>query len=368
MDVILECSENQAYLEEQIITYLGNKRALLDLIEEGVKIAKKELKVDKLKSIDIFSGSGIVARFLKQHSSYLIANDLEDYSRVINSCYLSNIDDELKRNLVKAHKKLTDNIIKNLHNDGFIRKIYSPKDDKNIKQDDRVFYTNYNASYIDTARQIIEKSKYKKYFLAPLLYEASVKVNTSGVFKGFYKNKNGIGQFGGEGLNALSRIMGQISLPMPIFSNYNVPFDVIQKDANVLAGEIDCDLCYIDPPYNQHPYGSNYFMLNLIVNYKEPNNISKVSGIPQGWNKSIYNVKSKASQAMFELISKLKAKVILISYNNEGFISEESFIKELSKFGKLKVLEKKYNSFRASRNLHIRAKYTSEKLYILIKE
>ena len=32
----------------------------------------------------------------------------------------------------------------------------------------------------------------------------------------------------------------------------------------------DLDLAYFDPPYNQHPYGSNYFMLNLLVHYRRP--------------------------------------------------------------------------------------------------
>ena len=35
----------------------------------------------------------------------------------------------------------------------------------------------------------------------------------------------------------------------------------------------------LDPPYNQHPYGSNYFMLNLICDYREPVEISAVSAI-----------------------------------------------------------------------------------------
>lgn len=359
--------ENKAYLSEQIITYLGNKRSLLGFIEKGVKYAKTELKKDKLSSVDLFSGSGIVARFLKQHSSYLIANDLESYSKAINECYLSNISDDLYKELEIEHKKLKEQIINNFNENGFIRELYSPKDELNITQNDRAFYTNYNASYIDTARLLLENHKYKKYFLAPLLYEASVKVNTSGVFKGFYKNKNGIGEWGGSGKNALSRIIANIELAMPIFSNHNVPFNVFWQDANVLANELDCDLCYIDPPYNQHPYGSNYFMLNLITNYIKPQDISKVSGITKDWNKSVYNSKKTASESFFELINNLKAKIILISYNNEGIISEDEFKNTLLKFGSLNILEQKYNTFRASRNLNNRKIHVKEILYILKK-
>ena len=157
-------------------------------------------------------------------------------------------------------------------------------------------------------------------------------------------------------------------MPLPVFSNFSVPFSVEQKDANKLAGELEkCDICYLDPPYNQHPYGSNYFMLNLIAKYERPNEISQVSGIAQGWNKSVYNKKTRAAEAFFDLISKLKAKFVLISFNNEGFIDKSEFIKNLEKFGKLNILEKKYNTFRGSRNLNNRKIYVTEILYILKK-
>ncbi|MCL1888068.1 MAG: DNA adenine methylase, partial [Kiritimatiellaeota bacterium] len=77
-------------MQTQIITYIGNKRALLPFIGRGVKEAQRRLQKDRLCSLDLFSGSGVVARYLKQYSSRLIANDLEDYSRVCNACYLTN--------------------------------------------------------------------------------------------------------------------------------------------------------------------------------------------------------------------------------------------------------------------------------------
>jgi adenine-specific DNA-methyltransferase len=45
---------------------------------------------------------------------------------------------------------------------GFISELYAPKDDKNIKADERVFYTSRNAMYIDTVRQIIGKLPQKE--------------------------------------------------------------------------------------------------------------------------------------------------------------------------------------------------------------
>ncbi|MBR5185464.1 MAG: DNA adenine methylase, partial [Akkermansia sp.] len=82
--------ENPRFLQEQIITYLGNKRRLLDFIGRAVVQVRERLGGRQLRSFDAFSGSGIVSRFLKQHSSLLYTNDLEDYSRILNTCYLSN--------------------------------------------------------------------------------------------------------------------------------------------------------------------------------------------------------------------------------------------------------------------------------------
>ena len=81
------------YFNEQIITYLGNKRSLLKEINPLIVEVLKKLNKEKIVTLDIFSGSGIVARLLKQYSSLVIANDLEKYSELINSVFLSNTNE-----------------------------------------------------------------------------------------------------------------------------------------------------------------------------------------------------------------------------------------------------------------------------------
>lgn len=360
-------SENPAFLKEQIITYLGNKRSLLGLIDEAISDIKADMKHDKISFADVFSGSGVVSRLAKKHAKMIFANDLESYSRIINECYLSNFTSELELGILKFHSTLSKiNELKA----GFITELYAPKDDENIKRAERVFFTRKNAMFIDTMRDEISKLPrvFQKFFIAPLIYEASVHNNTGGVFKGFYKGKNGIGKFGGEKANALGRIKGEIRLKMPVFSNFSCDFSVSQKDAADFAKDCErVDIAYFDPPYNQHPYGSNYFMLNLIAQYKKPKDISKVSGIPKEWNKSVYNKKAKAKESFFELLASFKAKYLLISFNNEGYISRADFEAFGAKIGKLNVIEQKYNAYRASRNLSSRSIHTTEYLYIIKK-
>ncbi len=316
-------NENPLYLKNQILTYIGNKRALLGLIEQGVSYAKDALNKDKFSVGDLFAGSGIVSRYLKQHANYIVANDLELYSKIVNDCYLYNADEEFKEHLKASFRAFLRRVRQDLQ-PGFITELYAPKDDLDIQANERVFYTRKNAIFIDSVMREIKKlhPDMQKFFIAPLLYEASTHANTGGVFKGFYKNRQNIGQFGGEGRNALKRILGEIKLPLPVFSNFNVPYSVYDMDANRLVNELDkLDIIYLDPPYNQHPYGSNYFMLNLIARYKKPEKISKVAGISTDWNRSVYNQKAKAGEAFFDLINKLKAKIVLISFHSAGFIS-----------------------------------------------
>lgn len=360
---------DSAYFNDQIITYIGNKRSLLKEINPILLNISKKLGNKKLKTVDLFSGSGIVARLLKQYSEIVVANDLEKYSQLINSVYLSNKSEFDQAIFNKYLNILNDKVNTNLMS-GIISKLYAPNDDLNIKIGERVFYTRENAMLIDTYRHYIEEiipKNMQKYFFASLITEASIHVNTSGVFKGFYKDKKtGIGKFGGTAENALSRIKGKISIKEPILSNINSKYEVYNEDAVELSQKLkDFDLVYLDPPYNQHPYGSNYFMLNLILDNKMPDKTSRVSGIPENWNRSVFNKKNEALEAMEKIISTLDSKYILISYNNEGFIKYEDMVEMLNKYGVVKVKNILYNTFRGCRNLNKRELHTHEYLFLL---
>ena len=362
--------ENKEYLNKQIITYLGNKRSLLDEIEEEIIKIKEKLNKEKITACDLFSGSGIVARMLKQHCTKIIANDLEDYSYLINRCYLSNKKDF---NFAEYNKYLNYLLYKCQSEpyEGIITKTYAPKDENNITTEDRVFYTRENSIFIDSFRKHLEDVPlpYKDFLLCQLVTEASIHTNTSGVFKGFYKSREtGLGMYGGIGQNALKRIKGKIEIKSPVFSEYESEYLVTKMDAIELAKQIVADVVYIDPPYNQHPYGSNYFMLNVIINNAITSEISKVSGIPNNWNRSVFNYKKSALYSFEKIISDLKTSYIVISYNNEGFITYEQMVNMLKKYGKVEARRIKYNTFRGSRNLRERNLYTNEYLFILEKE
>lgn len=366
---------DQAFTNQTMMTCIGNKRKFLSNIESIINEIKQLLNKDNLNIFDAFSGSTIISRMLSYHAKKIITNDLEYYSYIMANCYLNTPSktDQIK---INNHINEINNMIgENNFIEGIISNNYAPKDTYSIKDGERCFFTRENALIIDTIRKYIDdniEEKYKYYILGCLLVKSSIHNNTGGHFKSFYKSKaTGIGCWGGDGENSIGRIKGIIKLETIIWNNSNkYELETYNMDTNELIKQLDDDLdvIYIDPPYNLHPYGSNYFMLNTIAQNKLGEHISKISGIPYNWNKSNYNYKKTAITSMKSLleIGLQKSKYIILSYNNEGIIKKEEW-DEIFKMYNVKHYNFIYDTYKASRNLKKRANKVVEYIYLISK-
>jgi adenine-specific DNA-methyltransferase len=365
-----ERSEDPRFLKEQLVTYIGNKRSLLPQIQEAVSMVAAELG-RKPRALDAFAGSGVVSRLFKSAASEVVSNDLEAYARVLGECYLADGEEVPWERLEEAICDLNADAA-GAEPNGFVERLYAPADDDDIQPGERVFYTRDNARRLDFFAQEIARLEddLRPYLFGPLLSSASVHANTAGVFKGFYKDREtGLGRFGGKGEDALSRIKGRIELKPPILSRYRTPHRVLQTDANLLPGLVgEVDLAYLDPPYNQHPYGSNYFMLNLLVDYREPKETSAVSGIPTDWSRSDYNVRKKTEPLLRDLVQRSPARFLLISFNDEGYVPPDALHEMLREVGAVREFRTLYNAYRGSRNLRNRSLHVTEHLYLVDRE
>ena len=365
-------SEDPIYLSTQLITYIGNKRALLGHIARMIAIIKKRLGRKTLRAFDVFTGSGIVSRFLKAHSEFIVVNDLEDYAAAIGRCYLQNKTEVdtiyLDRIVADMNRRIKNDAIE----PGFIREFYAPKDENQIEKGDRCFYTVENAERIDRYRCMINEvePELQDLLLGPLLSAASIHTNTSGMFSSFYKNKEtGLGQFGGTHQDALDRICAPIIMESPILSRFECEYEVIQGDANLAALQVkDLDLAYLDPPYNGHSYSGKYFMLNLIAHYRRPDRITPGSGIPFDKYRSGYNSKKNALPLFKQLVNRLDARYLLISFSDEGFISPNEMITVLKRYGKIETFKIPYTTFRAARNRRQLSPQVTEYLFLVEKK
>jgi adenine-specific DNA-methyltransferase len=369
-DLADERVEDARFLTDQLITYIGNKRALLKPIDRAVASVADRIG-RPLHTLDAFSGSGVVSRLLKRYSGSMVVNDIEPYAAVLSHCYLANREsvpvDQVEQTVNDFNMVVEDSP----STGGFIEELYAPRRDDDIQLGERVFYTRDNARRLDHFAKLIRQTPetIRPFLLAPLLSAASIHANTAGVFKGFYKDRNtGIGRFGGAGQDALARIKGKIQLQVPVLSEFSAEVSVHTSHANDLVRQAGpLDLAYFDPPYNQHPYGSNYFMLNLLTKYEQPSEISEVSGIPTDWQRSNYNVRKMSREMMRDLVEATDARFLLISFNDEGFIEPETMLRMLSDVGEVTEYQVAYNTFRGSRNLRNRNTHVTEHLYLVEK-
>jgi adenine-specific DNA-methyltransferase len=129
---------------------------------------------------------------------------------------------------------------------------------------------------------------------------------------------------------------------------------IYRQDTNLLVKNISADIVYIDPPYNSRQYSRFYHILENLAKWDKP----KLYGIalkPEAENMSDYcrvNAKSK----FVELIKDLKAKYIVVSYNNtyepksdssKNKISLDDIRNILENKGSTKIFEKDYRFFTA---------------------
>lgn len=363
----------QEYLTKQIIAYIGNKRKLLSLIYRALESTGLEIKAG-LKFFDVFAGSGVVSRFAKSLNFEVYSNDWEYYSYIINSAYIGINKKELAE-LFGSEENFS-NLLDKINTlplpaetEQYVAKYYAPKELDYKKADyktERLFYTRQNALAIDKIRNYIEETyppgnitpddlKRRNILLANLLYEAATHNNTSGVFKACHK------EFGGHGKDALKRILGRIELNELVLIDSDFPAHIFQEDANNLVKKMpQVDIAYLDPPYNQHQYGSNYHMLNTIAKWdhipvgfetKEDGSLKEKAGIRHDWidTRSNYCYKEPAVSAFEDLIENLNARFILISYSTDGIIPFEELQRICLKKGKVSIITNEYTTYRGGK-------------------
>ena len=343
-------------LKELKLNYIGSKKSLLSFIEEA--ISKCELK-DRKETIvlcDIFSGTGAVGRHFKDRFS-IIANDLESYSSALANHYILNHKEIKIKKYVQALNKL-DGI-----KDGFIFNNYCPSGklslvDKKTKEGtvqlNRMYFSDENGQIIDEARILVDSwleskeiNKKQYAYLIAIILEASDKVaNTASVYGAFLKQIKKTAQ---------QRIdFRELDYIVTPYSH-----KVYNEDANELIKKIKGTVLYLDPPYNQRQYGSNYHILNTISKYDNPT-LKGVTGMrdytPSKW------CRAKNVEEEFEaMISNANFEYILFSYSSESIMSQERIESIMSEYGEYSFIQKDYGRFKADKESETR-NYTADRV------
>jgi adenine-specific DNA-methyltransferase len=244
-----------------------------------------------------------------------------------------------------------------------------------------MFFTRHNGGRIDAMRERVRawesegmiSAEERSYLLAALIYATSYVSNTSGVFKGFHRG------WGGATRTALYRILAPIRLSPPLTFDNDQDNLVTALDAQELAERLPAvapgyELAYLDPPYNQHPYGSNYHVLNTVALGDEPPVSGSITGardksaIRRDWRterRSAYNYRHEALPALDRLLATLTARHILVSYSTDGLIPLESLLAVAAGRGHLDVVTRRYKRYRVSSQRYSPRGHTVEFVLII---
>ena len=370
------------YLTTQLIAYIGNKRALIPFLKDVFIDLDKQHPVTRFS--DPFAGSGAVSRLGKALGFSVLANDWETYSYIINSCHIG-VDKSKIDGMFLANGGV-EAVFEGLQGlpplkTGYISTYFAP--DSTERADyrrERLFYTRENGIFIDTVREGIEdlypgwdlspvQLREKQVLLAALLYQAATHANTSGVFKAYHKG------FGGHGGDALSRITRPMQLQQPVLIDGAGPCFVTAMDAAEAVAGKSFDLCYLDPPYNQHQYGSNYHLLNTIAKWDKPDqpltldpdgSLANKGGIRKDWKltRSDFCYRNKSVPAFRKLLDGIDARYIVLSYNTEGIMPYEEMLAILSERGNVRLYSSEYVTYRGGRQSISRKTHNVEFLLV----
>jgi len=282
-----------------LIKYIGSKRALIPAILKAMRAAGSARSV-----IDLFSGTSRVGHALKAAGYRVLANDHNAYAATLARCYVqADAEDVLDaaRMLVREFNRLPANA-------GYFTETYCIRSR---------FFQPKNGERIDAIREAIAAKGLEPDLEAVMLVslmEAADRVDsTTGLQMAYLK------EWAPRAFNDL-----ELRVPHVLPRAANGRGQATCLDAFDAARTLDVDAAYIDPPYNQHSYLGNYHIWESLVRWDKPEVYGvacKRSDVRQ--RQSVFNSRPRFAAAMRELLASVRAPLLVISFNNEGYIDRE---------------------------------------------
>ena len=304
-----------------MIKYLGSKRTLLPSI-----LAQVDAVPECRSVLDLFSGTSRVGHALKQQGYRVIANDHNTYAHKLATCYVQADRDRLLGDVERLVEECNAIAPKaGWFTDTFCRQSR--------------FIHPRNGARIDAIREhlaTLDLAPELEAVMLVSLMEAADRVDsTTGVQMAYLKKW-------------AARAMKDMHMRVPDFLPQapNGKGEAHCLDAAEAAARFEVDVAYLDPPYNQHSYLGNYHVWESLVRWDKP----EVYGIACKrtdcqTRKSPFNRKREIAEAMQKVINALQAKVVIISFSNEGYLDREDLEAMLANRGDVTVLEHDYKRY-----------------------
>ena len=299
-----------------MIKYIGSKRALLGHVTGAVR----SLLPDGGTVCDLFSGSARVGHALKGQGFRVWSNDHNAYAHTLATAYVQ-ADRELLAD--RAEQVLAELRTVTPEAGWFTR---------SFCEDARYFHPD-NGARIDAMRDRIEamglEPELKAIALVSLMEAADRVDSTAGVQMAYMK------QWAARALNPLTLRMPDV-LPGVAAG----PCKATRGDAVEIASQIEADLVYLDPPYNQHSYLGNYHCWESLVLWDKLESYGIANKrIDVKTRKSPFNSKPGIAPALTSVVGALAAPNLIVSFNDEGYLSRAQLVEMLSARGHVQVIE-----------------------------
>ncbi len=283
-----------------MIKYLGSKRTLIEEILAAVR------QVDEVRTVlDLFSGTSRVGHALKRAGYRVLANDHNAYAHTLARCYVQTD----RENWLRAATALVREFNTLKGAPGWFT--------ENLCVQSR-FFQPKNGARVDAIREAIAAknlpTELESVMLVSLMEAADRVDSTTGVQMAYLK------QWAARAHNDLELRVPDL-LPRAKFGKGKAH----GLDAFEAADRLEADVAYIDPPYNQHSYLGNYHAWESLVRWDKP----AVYGIACKRvdckeRQSIFNSRPRFAAAMHRLLHAVHARVLVISFNSEGYMNREA--------------------------------------------
>lgn len=348
--------------------FIGNKQKLLERIYRAIPPEKTKNNT----FCDFFSGTSNVGRFFKEKGFRVISSDLLYFSYVLQKAYIENngmpkFEKLLPKIGTSKNTLFTspfDSIREYLNSlkgvKGFIYKNYT-EEGTTGHEFVRKYFTSENGKKIDAIRTKVNEWKKEglitesEYFvlLAALIESIPFYANISGVYAAFLKRYD-------------PRALKQFEVKPIRFYSGEQSHLVYNMNSMNLINDLDVDILYIDPPYNNRQYAPNYHLLETVALYDDPK-IKGVTGMREySKKKSEFCNPETALKALDRIAKTAKYKCLILSYNSEGIMPERGIVSVLKKYGKVSLQNINYPRFKSNNNGDSKhEKLIQEQLYVL---
>jgi adenine-specific DNA-methyltransferase len=298
-----------------MIKYIGSKRALLGHVTGAVA----GLLPDRGRVCDLFSGTARVGHALKRQGFEVWSNDHNAYAHTLATAY---VQADRDRWLGPAEAVLAE-LREVRPQAGWFTRAFC--------EDARYFHPD-NGARIDAMRERIEtlslEPELKAVVLVSLMEAADRVDSTAGVQMAYMKRW-------------APRALKPLELRLPdILPSVGAPCRATRGDAIEMAAEVEADLVYLDPPYNQHSYLANYHVWESLVLWDRPETYGVANKrIDVKTRKSAFNSRPGIGPALRAVIERVRAPNLIVSFNDEGYLSRADLVEMLSARGHVQVVE-----------------------------